>query len=105
MADEQPFLDLAALERFWQAAGELLSKNAMADETPRVPEGDRYLWWRAGAEAEARERNEGMNPKAREVRDLVEALARRHPDMTEAELALRVARICCPEYLKRRHRI
>ncbi len=104
MAEPEPFLDLEALERCWQAAGELLNKQAKADETPRVPEGDRYLWWRAGAEAEARERNEGMNPKAREVRDLVEALGRCHPDMGEAELALRVARICCPEYLKRRHR-
>lgn len=51
--------------------------------------------WRAGAEAEAACRNEGMSRAARDVRELVEAFAR-HPawkDASKPELAALVFRI------------
>lgn len=77
----------------------------MADEEPRVPEGDRYLWWRAGAEAEARERDKGLNLAAREIRDVLEGLARAYPErMIRRDIILPLVRIYAPDTLKRRHR-
>lgn len=64
-----------------------------------------YLWWQAGAQDEAKARDENLSQGAREVRDVTEALARAHPGQSRAALALALARIFCPEKLKRRHRL
>lgn len=63
-----------------------------------------YLWWSQGATDEARIRNEGMSAGARELRDLLESLARAHNITDAAELAAAMARICCPDRLRRRFR-
>jgi hypothetical protein len=76
----------------------------VADEEPRVSEGDRYLWWRAGAEAETRERDKDMSLAAREIRDVLEGFARLNPAQSQRDFALTLARIYAPEILKRRHR-
>lgn len=49
--------------------------------------------WMAGAQAEAAARDEGLHEKAREARDLLEALARVHPGYDAAQLSASVARI------------
>lgn len=38
-----------------------------------------YLWWSQGAADEAKARDEGMSPSARELRHLLEGLARLRP--------------------------
>lgn len=63
-----------------------------------------YLWWQAGAQDEARERNEGLNSEAQDARDVLVGLARLNPAMSTADLAAALARIYCPEKLRRRHR-
>lgn len=63
-----------------------------------------YLWWSQGAADEAAARDEGVNGDARQVRDLVESLARRHPEWTMEKLAVSVAKIVCPDKLRRRFR-
>jgi hypothetical protein len=50
--------------------------------------------WLAGARAEAGARDEGLNAGAREARSVLEALARRRPLDSQAQLAADVARIC-----------
>jgi hypothetical protein len=45
------------------------------------------------------------NPKYAEMRDLLDYLASAHPDWGAAQAALFIARICCPEKLRRRFRL
>jgi hypothetical protein len=72
----------------------------------RLPATDtqEYLWWQAGTLDEAKARDEGMSSDARQLRDLLESLARSHPDRTIEDLALDLARIACPDKLRRRYR-
>jgi hypothetical protein len=44
------------------------------------------------------------NPAYAETRRLLEYLARAHPDWGEWQIALTIARICCPEKLSRKAR-
>ena len=73
---------------------------------PHLPDrsSQEYLWWSQGAADEASARDEGVNGDARQVRDLVESLARRHPEWDMERLAVTVARIVCPDKLRRRFR-
>ena len=68
------------------------------------PQSQEYLWWQAGTIDEFKARNEGLNPKAIELRETLEALAKLHPVMRETELIRELARIYAPELLKRRFR-
>lgn len=74
---------------------------------PMVPDSSsqEYLWWSAGANDEAKARNEGMNGDARQLRDMLEGLARMHPDWAMARLALSLAMIACPDKLRRKERL
>jgi len=74
---------------------------------PPLPDHDSiaYLWWSTGALDEQRARDEGLSEDARQLRDLLAALARQHPEWTMGDLAACLARIACPEKLKRRHRL
>jgi hypothetical protein len=74
---------------------------------PGVPEGDAYLWWSQGARDEAQIRDEGMGSgrgSPRELRDVLEALARCHPDWDGFAVLTAVCRIYMPERLRRRWR-
>ena len=62
-----------------------------------------YLWWSQGAADECKARDEGMSAQARELRDLAEALARQRPADSTRDLVIAVARIMCPDVLKRRY--
>jgi hypothetical protein len=57
-----------------------------------------------GAREEAARRDEGLSPAALDVRRVLEALARHHPDATGPELVLMLARVCIWHRLKRRSR-
>lgn len=63
-----------------------------------------YLWWSQGAADEAKARDAGLSPGAREAREVLEGIARRRPSADGAELVKVMARIYAPEILKRRHR-
>lgn len=52
-----------------------------------------YEWWKKGAEDEAEAKNEGLTAKHREVRGVLEGLARLRPDEYPDQLVTRVARI------------
>ena len=68
------------------------------------PQSQEYLWWQAGTIDEFKARNEGMSPKAIEIRETLEALAKMHPTMRETGLVKVLAQIYAPELLKRRFR-
>jgi hypothetical protein len=63
-----------------------------------------YLWWQAGALAECRARDEGLTHAAKEVRDVLEGFARLHNIYDQEQLALTLAKIFCPDKLKRGYR-
>lgn len=74
----------------------------MADLAEAPPAGtDARRWWDAGAEAEARARDEYMNPAGREVRAYLEALAALAPKTSAAELAASTARVFCADQPRR----
>jgi hypothetical protein len=66
------------------------------------PASAKYLWWSQGAADEAKARDEGMSPAARELRDVLEAFARLRPTDNAGELAETLAKIYCPDRLRRR---
>jgi hypothetical protein len=70
------------------------------------PTSQEYLWWQAGTLAECRARDEGLSISTIEVRDTLEALAKLRnasgPDQEGLTLAL--ARIFCPDKLRRKFR-
>lgn len=72
-----------------------------------VPEYGTRDWdlWAAGAKAEADIRKEGLTRSSLEVIEVAQGLARLDRNADQADLALSVARIFCPQYLKRRYRI
>jgi hypothetical protein len=66
-----------------------------------------YLWWSQGAADEAKARDERMSSFGREVRDVLEALADMNRPMdghTPEWLVTELARIYCPERLRRKYR-
>lgn len=65
---------------------------------------DAYLWWSLGCADEARSRDEGLSPHAREVREFLEALARLGGAETARGLVLRLANMYAPDVLRRKHR-
>jgi hypothetical protein len=62
-----------------------------------------YLWWSQGATDEADARNEGLSHEIQDVRTVLEDLARLHK-YNPADLISAVARIYCPDRLRRRYR-
>lgn len=75
-------------------------------EPPKLPpqSSDAYLWWSLGCADEARARDEGMSPHAREVREFLEALARLSGKSTARELVIQLANMYAPDILRRKHR-
>lgn len=71
---------------------------------PRVPEGDRYLWWSQGALDETNARNEGLSSEVQDLRHVLESLARSREVQDVTELLTSVARIYCPGRLRRKYR-
>jgi hypothetical protein len=65
---------------------------------------DAYLWWSLGAADEARRRDEGLSPHAREVREFLEAIARLGGASTSRDLVVKLANMYAPDVLRRRHR-
>jgi hypothetical protein len=64
-----------------------------------------YQWWVQGAHDEAKARDQGYSTGLRELRECLEALDQLNKHSPGAtELALQLARIYCPDRLKRRHR-
>lgn len=61
--------------------------------------------WHDGALAEAKARDEGLNPVARDVRNYIEAIAKSKPNITGRELALSIARVYAPRLLRKKFRI
>ena len=68
---------------------------------------DAYLWWSLGSLDEARSRDESLSPQARELREVLEALARgrhgRQPVLAR-DLVITLANMYAPDALRRRHR-
>lgn len=68
------------------------------------PSSEAYLWWSQGARDEQEARDEGLGHAALEVRDTAEALAKlmgRDHVVLQYDLTLALARIFCPQALKR----
>lgn len=63
-----------------------------------------YLMWEAGARAEHEAANEGLRNDVQDARDVLVALARQHEADSVEELLTSVARIYCPDRLRRRFR-
>lgn len=71
---------------------------------PEVPkDGQEYLWWSQGATDEANARNEGLTNEMQDVRTVLEDLARLNGNSPAAVITA-VARIYCPDRLRRRYR-
>lgn len=78
----------------------------MDEQRPFISLGEVRDWTRLAASIarlEGKDERE-TRPEYREMQRLLEYLERAHPEWGEAEIALRIARICCPQELKRRHR-
>jgi hypothetical protein len=74
-------------------------------QKPRIPPAsDAYLWWSAGAAEEGRIRDHGLSLTTIDIRDTMEALARRNPGMKPEQIVLIIAGIYCPDKLRRRYR-
>ena len=67
-----------------------------------------YLWWSQGANDEAKIRDGKLSAGAREVRETLEALAElprnQDPPLTREDLVYSLARIFCPDKLRRKYR-
>lgn len=63
-----------------------------------------YLWWSQGATDEAKAHNEGLSHKIQDARHVLEDLARLQKIQDPAEVVEMMARIYCPERLRRRYR-
>lgn len=64
-----------------------------------------YLWWSAGAKAEAETRKEGLSQAGAEVSETADALAKLHPLLSRAELASRIALVFTAGNRKARWRL
>jgi hypothetical protein len=76
---------------------------------PEIAEGSQeYLWWSQGTADEAKARDEGLSSAAKELIRAMGIWARQEDRegvrMTQEQLALKVARVCCPELLRRKFR-
>jgi hypothetical protein len=74
---------------------------------PAVPRdgSQEYLWWSQGARDNQEARNEGMGPRARELRDALEAFAQGYGQTASGEdLLTGLMKIYCPGRLRRRFR-
>lgn len=64
-----------------------------------------YLWWSQGTRDEAAARNDGLDFRARELRDFIETYARpQRPGKSQKDLATMIMRVFCPDRLKRKYR-
>lgn len=71
---------------------------------PKVPEGGGYLWWSLGAADNQRIRDEGISPAGKEVREVVDSLAKLNTTYTREQIALALIKIYDPRKLRWRWR-
>ncbi len=71
---------------------------------PRDRNSEAYRWWQQGATDEAEIRREGLSKEGLEVTEVIDGLAKLAPGQSGADLITGVARIFCPDRLKRRYR-
>ena len=77
--------------------------GGMSDGYDKLPghASQEYLWWQAGAAAERQAHDEDVSMAAKEVRDVLEGLSKLDGAARCEDLALRLARIYCPDKLRR----
>lgn len=63
-----------------------------------------YLWWAQGASDNQRARNEGLPYKIRDLRDMVADIYKLQDGGDEENIVLFLARIYCPDKLRRKFR-